>query len=544
MNSIGIGGQAVVNGVMLKSEDTYAIAMKNENTDEVEVIYDKHKGILGTGVFGKIPILRGVFKIIDDLLLGSEVVTRSAEFYEEKQQENMSDSAKSGKGGDVLFIIAFIIALVLAFVAFVVGPLKLTEFVGKKFLEDDNKKRLCELAIRIVLFILYAYILSIFGEVNKLTKYRGACNKVKNCIRSGQAVNLENVKMCSKIDRSNRSSFVLTVVFVSSMLFTFLSASLTREDKTMMVLARFVAIFAVAAILYEIFSIFKEKRGLGMIFGLPDTLVQLLFTKNPTDEMLRVAMCAATAILEKDKVMSSTEEYNNGYNSGLNNTYQDDSYAMNNDEYPDNNYANGQYDPVRVSYNDDNAFNDMGYGKDNFGAGDEMYPPVDRMPEHENYDDFDYNNNMYADNYANALEDKSFSDREYNRALAYGNIQASEPNLNDGLDNSMYDTGIELQTDNNLYDDDNGFNDPYGFGNNSNMMLEDMEYDKNVNMHGNYNNNSIGNYADLQMDNYDDFSSKSDYYEDENDKRAFRQPYGEEDDDVLDALDRMFDDDY
>ncbi len=134
MNSIGIGGQAVVQGVMLKQDDTYAIAMKNDNTDEVEVIYDKHKGILGTGIFGKIPIIRGAFKLIDDLLLGSEVVTRSAEFYEEKEQERMADSGKSKRGGDIVFAIVFIFALALSFAAFVFAPYKVTEYVGKRFL--------------------------------------------------------------------------------------------------------------------------------------------------------------------------------------------------------------------------------------------------------------------------------------------------------------------------------------------------------------------------------------------------------------------------
>ena len=307
--SSGIGGQAVLEGVMMKNKDDYAVAVRKPN-GEIEVEVDVFRGCMHGSWLTKTPFIRGVFNFIDSLRLGMKTLNFSASFYEEEDaKETGLDKAlnkvSGGKGESILMGITTAFSIVLAVGIFILLPYFLSSLLSE-YVRNASLLAIAEGAIRILIFFLYVVGISLMKDIRRLYQYHGAEHKCINCIEKGRPLTVKNVMRSSRYHKRCGTSFMFFVMFVSIILFFFIRV----PNPVMKIVIRILLIPVIAGISYEIIRLAgRSDNILVQIISLPGALLQRLTTKEPDESMVEVAMKSVEAVFDWEAYLRENFDY-------------------------------------------------------------------------------------------------------------------------------------------------------------------------------------------------------------------------------------------
>lgn len=292
----GIGGQAVLEGIMMKNKDSYSVAVRlPDNTIKVEKWQEE--SILGNSFIKKLPFIRGVFNFIDSMVLGMKTLTYSASFFEEEEQDDKPtflDKIFGEKAESVVMGITTFISIIFAVGLFMVLPYAASEFLSR-YIQNDSLVAIIEGVIRLLIFLLYVMLISLMKDIHRLYQYHGAEHKCINCIEKGHSLTVANVMRSSRQHRRCGTSFLLIVMIISIVLFFFIRV----EAVWLKVLLRLILIPVIAGISYEILRLAgRYDNFLIRIISAPGMCLQLITTKEPDEQMVEVAIKAVEEVFD------------------------------------------------------------------------------------------------------------------------------------------------------------------------------------------------------------------------------------------------------
>ncbi|MBQ7446487.1 MAG: DUF1385 domain-containing protein [Eubacterium sp.] len=308
MRYSGIGGQAVLEGVMMKNADQYAVAVRRPD-HEIEVMTKEYSGLTGTAA-KKIPIVRGVLSFIDSMVLGISTLLYSSTFYEDEEETGQKKKQTAEENGphevsksDKAFMgVTTVISFVIAIAIFVILPYYLSQLF-QKAVPNSTAVAVFEGVLRLVIFILYIYIISRSKDIQRVFMYHGAEHKCINCIEHGLDLTVENVRISSKEHKRCGTSFLMFVVILSIILFLFIRV----DSHTMRIVIRLILVPVIAGISYEVLRLAgKYDNALINAISKPGLALQHMTTKEPDDEMIEVGIASVEAVFDW---RSYVEEY-------------------------------------------------------------------------------------------------------------------------------------------------------------------------------------------------------------------------------------------
>ena len=305
----GIGGQAVLEGVMMKNRDKYAVAVRKPN-GEIDVEVEEYKGVCGDKKFAKLPFIRGVFAFIDSLILGMKVTTYSASFYEEEDEKPSKTEGKlekllGNKADDIMMTFTVILSVIIAVALFMLLPLFLSDLLGK-YIRNASVIAIIEGLIRILIFIAYIAGISLMKDIKRLYMYHGAEHKCINCIKKGRPLTVKDVKRSSRQHKRCGTSFLLFVVLVSVIVFFFIRV----DNMALKLVLRIALVPVIAGISYEIIRLAGRSDNIVVrIISAPGLWMQKLTTKEPDEDMIEVAIASVEAVFDWKAYLKETFGY-------------------------------------------------------------------------------------------------------------------------------------------------------------------------------------------------------------------------------------------
>lgn len=305
--SCGIGGQAVLEGIMMKNKDKYAVAVRKPDQD-IEVKVEEYKSFCEGKKIISLPFIRGIFNFIDSMVLGIKTLMYSSEFYEEEEevQEDMAAdkavrSVFKEKAEDVLMGFTVFLSVIFSVALFIVLPYFISEFLKNSLsIHSNTVLSIVEGVVRIIIFVLYIVLISMMKDIKRTYMYHGAEHKCINCIEDGRELNVENVRSSSRLHRRCGTSFLFLVMFISIVAFILVSALLPQDaGKLMKVVVRLLLVPVIAGVSYEVLRLAgKNDSMLVRIVSAPGMALQKLTTKEPDDSMIEVAIQAVEAVFD------------------------------------------------------------------------------------------------------------------------------------------------------------------------------------------------------------------------------------------------------
>ena len=294
----GIGGQAVLEGVMMKNKDMYAVSVRKPD-GEIDVETAEYHGLLHGSKLTKLPFLRGVFAFFDSLILGMRTLNYSASFYEETDEaETKTDKAMKKVFGDktekVYSGITLVLSLVVAVALFIVLPYYLSTLL-EKYVRQTSLLTIFEGIIRLAIFLAYIAAINAMKDIKRLYMYHGAEHKCINCIEHGHRLNVHNVKLSSRFHKRCGTSFLLFVMVISIIVFLFITA----ENPVLKVGLRILLLPVIAGLSYECIRLAGKSDNIFLtILSAPGVALQRLTTKEPDEEMIEVAIRSVEAVFD------------------------------------------------------------------------------------------------------------------------------------------------------------------------------------------------------------------------------------------------------
>ena len=298
MHYSGIGGQAVLEGIMMKNKEQYAVAVRKPD-GEIEVEIEHYNSIVHGSKLLNIPFIRGIFQFIDSLILGMRSLNFSAGFYEEtEEKETAADKAFNrifkDKADKVFSAIVMVFSVAIAIGIFMVLPYYVTSLF-EEYVRSDSFMAIIEGVLRIAIFVGYVLSISLMKDIRRVYMYHGAEHKCINCIEKGRPLTVKNVMRSSKQHKRCGTSFMLFVMFVSVVLFFFIRV----ESPVYRVLVRIALIPVIAGISYEIIRLAGRSNNiLVRIISAPGMWLQRLTTREPDESMVEVAIAAVEAVFD------------------------------------------------------------------------------------------------------------------------------------------------------------------------------------------------------------------------------------------------------
>lgn len=306
MKYSGIGGQAVMEGVMMKNKDHYAVAVRKPDGN-IEVKKEEFKGISSKCKLFRVPFIRGIFSFIDSLTLGMSTLTYSASFYEEEEDTKKTEQEKK-KSDTVFNVITIMISVILAVGIFMVVPFYLSQLL-EKVISSKTLIIFLEGVIRLLIFIIYIVLISFMKDIKRVYMYHGAEHKCINCIEHGMPLTVDNVRISSKEHKRCGTSFMLLVMCISILILM-----LVRFDSRILrLVARIVFIPVIAGISFELLRLAGTKENVFTnIISKPGLLLQRLTTKEPDDSMIEVGIASVEAVFDWKSYLKENFGYDEG----------------------------------------------------------------------------------------------------------------------------------------------------------------------------------------------------------------------------------------
>lgn len=303
MRYSGVGGQAVMEGVMMKNKDKYAVAVRKPN-HEIEVKVSDCKSVIKNEKLRNLPIVRGVVNFIESLSLGMKTLMYSASFFEDEEdtakkeklspEEKKKMEEKEKKEEKLLMSGTVTFSIIFALLLFFALPYFLSGFFHK-VITSETLIALIEGLIRLTIFVGYIALISLTPDIKRTFMYHGAEHKCINCIEHGMELNAENVRKSSRLHKRCGTSFLLIVMLISIVFFMFIRV----DSKILQLLLRLLLIPVIAGVSYEFIRLAGRYENWFLnIFSKPGMWMQRLTTKEPNDEMIEVGIASVEAVFD------------------------------------------------------------------------------------------------------------------------------------------------------------------------------------------------------------------------------------------------------
>lgn len=300
MKYSGIGGQAVLEGIMMKNKDSYATAVRKPD-GTITVKKDTYVSLTEKVKFFALPFVRGIFSFADSMILGMRTLTWSASFFEDDEEEEEPGKIEAflirifgEKLEEVLMSAVMVFSVLMAVGIFMVLPL-LIAGIFRKFVASETVMAILEGLIRICIFIGYIKIISRMPDIRRTFMYHGSEHKCINCLESGLVLNVENVRKSSKEHKRCGTSFLLFVMVISILFFMVIRV----ETVWLRILSRILLVPVIAGVSYELLRLAGRSNSKIMdLVSRPGMWMQGLTTKEPDDSMIEVAIAAVEEVFD------------------------------------------------------------------------------------------------------------------------------------------------------------------------------------------------------------------------------------------------------
>ncbi len=320
MADVRIGGQAVIEGVMMKNKEKYAIAVRKPDKD-IEVKVETYKPAADKGVFFRLPIIRGVFNFVESLVIGVKTLTYSASFYDDEEDEKQKNinhdsqvesyadntdadntdadkksvmAKKEEKSDSLMLFFTVAFSIILAVGLFMLLPAFLVSLLDS-YISSHIVLGLLEGVIRLAIFLLYVFFISRMEDIKRTFMYHGAEHKSINCLEAGNELTVENVMKASRFHKRCGTSFLFIVMIVSILVF------MCIDSKTLWIrlLLRVLLVPVIAGISYEFIRYAgNHNNACANVLSKPGLWVQRLTTIEPTPDMAEVAIKAVEGVFD------------------------------------------------------------------------------------------------------------------------------------------------------------------------------------------------------------------------------------------------------
>jgi len=291
----GIGGQAVMEGIMMRNKDRYAVAVRKPNKEIELHVAGCEQSESWTR---KVPFIRGVFNFIDSLLLGMETLTYSASFYEDEEEETGFDRFMGkifgAKAEKAMMGITMMLSIIIAVAIFMVLPYFVASLL-EKYLCNPSLIAIVEGLLRVLIFVAYVLLISLMKDIRRVFMYHGAEHKCINCIESGKPLTVKNIMKSSRFHRRCGTSFLLIVMVISIICFFFIRV----DNVALRLILRIALVPVIAGISYEILRLAgRFDNWFVRMISAPGTWLQRITTKEPEKDMVEVAIKAVEAVFD------------------------------------------------------------------------------------------------------------------------------------------------------------------------------------------------------------------------------------------------------
>lgn len=302
-----LGGQAVIEGVMMKGPESYSVAVRKPDR-KIQVKLHQYQSFGERHKLGKIPFIRGVISFAESLVVGTKTLSYSSSFYEEDEVETKADKLFKDifkeKAESVIIGFTVLLSVVIAVALFMLLPAAIAEFLGK-WISSHMLVAVIEGVIRLLIFIIYVVLISQMEDIKRVFMYHGAEHKTINCYEAGDDLTPENVAKHSRYHKRCGTSFLFIVMVVSIFVFMFITA----KQMWLRFLLRLVLIPVVAGISYEFIRLAgRNDNPVLNALSKPGMWVQKLTTKEPEEEMIQVAIISVEAVLYGQAYVDAVNE--------------------------------------------------------------------------------------------------------------------------------------------------------------------------------------------------------------------------------------------
>lgn len=299
MRPSGIGGQAVLEGIMMKNKEKYSVTVRKPD-GQIEVRTKVYRSIAGDSKWAKLPMIRGVVNFIDSLVLGMESLSYSASFYDDEEEQEPGKFEKllvklfGEKAEKVVMGCTVAFSVIMAVAIFMVLPYYISG-VFRNFIVSNTLLAVLEGVIRLGLFTLYVVLISCMKDIKRTYMYHGAEHKCINCIERGRELNVKNVRKSSRYHARCGTSFLFIVMVISIVFFIFIRV----DSPILRVVFRILLVPVIAGVSYEFIRLAgRTDNPLMKVLSLPGKAMQKLTTREPDDDMIEVAIAAVEAVFD------------------------------------------------------------------------------------------------------------------------------------------------------------------------------------------------------------------------------------------------------
>lgn len=311
MKSSNIGGQAVMEGIMMRHGDAYSIAVRKPD-QEIEVKVETYKSLIKNKKVLSLPIIRGMFSFIDSLLIGTKCLMYSASFYEDEEEkkditkeEREKQEMKQARQEKWLMYGTVVFSVIISVAVFMLLPYYLTSLL-RHITTSQGILGFVESLVRVLIFLLYLALISRMKDIQRTFEYHGAEHKCINCIEHGLELNVENVMKSSREHKRCGTSFLFFVMIVSAVFLMFI-----RVDSALWrVLIRILLLPVIAGVSYEIIRLAgRSDHILVNLLSKPGMMIQHMTTREPDEEEVQVAITAVEAVFDWRAYLAENFDY-------------------------------------------------------------------------------------------------------------------------------------------------------------------------------------------------------------------------------------------
>lgn len=297
--AVRIGGQAVIEGVMMKNMDRYAVSVRKPN-GKIETKVEECVSFAEKHPLFQLPVFRGMANFLESMVIGMKTLNYSASFYEDEEEqtesrtEQLLEKILGEKAEKIIMGIVLVFSLAISIGLFMILPYIASEALGK-LIRNEYVILFMEGIIRIAIFLGYIVLISRMEDIKRVFMYHGAEHKTINCLEAGVPLTPENVDNFSRLHKRCGTSFIFIVMIISMVFFFFI-----REDTIWLrIVLRLLFLPLVAGVSYEFIRLAgSSDHPLVQIFSKPGLALQRLTTKEPDHSMIEVAIASVEGVFD------------------------------------------------------------------------------------------------------------------------------------------------------------------------------------------------------------------------------------------------------
>ena len=297
--AVRIGGQAVIEGVMMKNMDRYAVSVRKPN-GKIETKVEECVSFAEKHPLFQLPVFRGMANFLESMVIGMKTLNYSASFYEDEEEqtesrtEQLLEKILGEKAEKIIMGIVLVFSLAISIGLFMILPYIASEALGK-LVRNEYVILFMEGIIRIAIFLGYIVLISRMEDIKRVFMYHGAEHKTINCLEAGVPLTPENVDNFSRLHKRCGTSFIFIVMIISMVFFFFI-----RVDTIWLrIVLRLLFLPLVAGVSYEFIRLAgSSDHPLVQIFSKPGLALQRLTTKEPDHSMIEVAIASVEGVFD------------------------------------------------------------------------------------------------------------------------------------------------------------------------------------------------------------------------------------------------------